>query len=317
MSRKLPPLNALRAFEAAGRYVSFTKAATELNVTHGAVSRQVALLEEYLGAALFRRSASQLSLTETGRSYLSEVTAALDRLALASMQVSDHAAPVVLHVNAPPTFTMRWLIARMSSFQRKRPDVEIKLRTSVAPINFQEHGYDVVIRGANAETPGCISEPFMTELIVPVCHVDLLEGGRLREPADLRAHTLIGYATEPYSWSAWLTAVGHPDLKPSGTLHFEQMYFSLQAATEGLGVVLVPLFLAIDDIIAGRLCTPFGPLGAKTRRYYASALQRVPAVEEFFEWLVREGLDTERMMEEWAHSAGWPPASLHIQGHDS
>jgi LysR family transcriptional regulator, glycine cleavage system transcriptional activator len=310
MSRRLPPLNAVRAFEAAGRYVSFTKAAAELNVTHGAVSRQVALLEEWLGASLFRRTPSQLSLTDTGRAYLAEITAVLDRLALASMQISDQAAPTTLHISAPPTFTMRWLIARLSGFQRKRPEVEIRMTTSLAPVNFQEHGYDVAIRGAHAPLPGCVSKPFMTELIVPVCHADLMEGGRLQEPAQLAQHALISYGTEPYAWADWLQAVGLPQLRPSGLLKFEQMYFALQAASEGLGVVLVPLFLAIDDIIAGRLCTPFGPLGAKQRRYYANAAQGSAATDAFFDWLLREGHDTERSMAEWAATAGWPADAL-------
>ncbi|HEX4326523.1 MAG TPA: LysR family transcriptional regulator, partial [Burkholderiales bacterium] len=108
--RKLPPLNAVRSFEAAARHVSFTKAAAELNVTHGAVSRQVALLEQWLGVALFRRSASQLALTEAGRAYLAEVSGVLDRLAVASIHVSQQATPAAITVSAPPTFTMRWLI---------------------------------------------------------------------------------------------------------------------------------------------------------------------------------------------------------------
>ena len=307
MSRRLPPLNAVRAFEAAGRYVSFTKAAAELNVTHGAVSRQVALLEAWLGTPLFRRTPSQLALTEAGRTYLAEVTAALDRLALASMQLVDQAAPTALRISAPPTFVMRWLIARLSGFQRKRPDVDIRMTTSIAPVNFQENAYDIAIRGAHAPLAGCVSKPIMTELVVPVCHVDLLEKGRLRRPADLATQTLISYATESYDWSQWLQAAGLPDLRPSGTLKFEQMYFALQAAAEGLGVVLVPLFLAIDDIVAGRLCAPFGHLAGRQRRYYAFAAQSSPAVDAFIDWLLREGRDTEKTIAEWAQAAGWPP----------
>src|SRR6476620_4161922 len=125
MIRKLPPLNAVRAFEVAARHVSFTRAAEELNVTNGAVSRLVALLEDWLGKELFRRSASQLTLTDSGRTYLAEVSAVLDRLAVASRYVREQATPSAFHINAPPTFTMRWLIARMASFQRKHPDVEI------------------------------------------------------------------------------------------------------------------------------------------------------------------------------------------------
>lgn len=306
--RKLPPLNAVRAFEVAARHVSFTKAAAELNVTHGAVSRQVALLEHWLGTSLFHRSSSQLTLTDGGRSYLSEVSAVLDRLAVASMYMMQQAAPTALRVNAPPTFTMRWLIARMSVFQRKHPDVEIRLTTSLSPVNFQENAYDVAIRGGHAPLDGCGAIPFMTEIIAPVCHVDLVERLQLQQPGDLQNHTLIGYATEPYSWSDWLEAAQMPDLKAASTLKFEQMYFALQAASEGLGLVLVPLFLVIDDIVAGRLCVPFGPLAVKRRNYYANnALgpKVDPVIKSFCEWLQREGKDTEQSIASWALAQGW------------
>ena len=301
--RKLPPLNAIRAFEAAGRHVSFTKAAAELHVTHGAVSRQVAQLEAWLGTALFLRKPSQLSLTEAGRSYLAEATAALDRLALASLHLLDQTPPSTLRVNAPPTFAMRWLIPRISGFQRRRPGVEVRMTTSLAPVRFEADGYDVAIRGAQAPLAGCVSVPVMTELIVPVCHADLAEKGRLREPRDLAAQILISYGTEPYSWPDWLAAAGVGELRPAGALRFEQMYFALQAAAEGLGVVLVPVFLVIDDIVAGRLCAPFGARAARRRRYYANAARRAPAVDAFIEWLVHEGRDTEQAMEAWAEKA--------------
>lgn len=302
--RKLPSLNAIRAFEAAGRHVSFTKAAAELNVTHGAISRQVAQLELWVGTALFLRKPSQLALTEAGRSYLADATAALDRLALASLHLLDQVAPNTLTVNAPPTFTMRWLIPRVSGFQRRRPGMEVRMTTSLASVRFEAGGYDIAIRGAAAPLPGCVSVPFMTEMILPVCHADLAERGKLREPPDLAAQTLISYGTEPYAWPDWLAAAGAVEVRPAGTLRFEQMYFALQAAAEGLGVVLVPVFLAIDDILAGRLCAPFGTRAARQRRYYANAAHRTPAVEAFFEWLEREGRDTEQAMEAWA--AGTP-----------
>lgn len=299
LSRRLPPLNAIRAFEAAGRHVSFTKAAAELHVTHGAVSRQVAQLEAWLGTALFLRKSSQLVLTEAGRAYLAEITAALDRLALASLHLLDHASPRALQVNAPPTFTMRWLIPRLSGFQRRRPGIDVRMTTSLAPIRFEE-GYDIAIRGAQAPLAGCVSIPFMVELIVPVCHPDVAEA--LHAPTDLARQTLIGYATEPYPWAEWLTAAGVPELRPAATLRFEQMFFALQAAAEGLGVVLVPVFLVLDDIITGRLCAPFRALAARRGRYFANAAHRTPTVDAFIEWLMREGRDTERTMAEWAAS---------------
>lgn len=308
MIRKLPPLNAVRAFEVAARHVSFTRAAEELNVTHGAVSRQVALLEDWLGKELFRRSASQLTLTDAGRTYLAEVSAVLDRLAVASMYVKEQATPSAFHINAPPTFTMRWLIARMASFQRKHPDVEIRLTTSLAPVNFQEHGYDVAIRGAHAPLDGCSSLPFMTEIIAAVCHPDLLSGAELIDPSDITRHTQISYGTEPYSWKDWMASLGLEHLRPASTLKFEQMFFALQAAQEGLGIVLVPLFLAIDDILAGRLCAPFGLQGASKRQYYANfstGTASAPVVRGFYEWLMREGRDTEESIKSWAEGMGW------------
>ena len=306
--RKLPPLNAVRAFEVAARHVSFTKAAAELSVTHGAVSRQVARLEEWLGTALFHRSSSQLTLTDAGRTYLTEVSAALDRLTVASMQMMQQATPTALRVNAPPTFTMRWLIARMSGFQRRRADVEVRLTTGLAQVNFQDQTYDVAIRGAQAPLENCASVPFMTEIIAPVCHPDLVEKRALARPQDLAGHTLISYATEPYPWNEWLEAAGAAGLRPASTSRFEQMYFAVQAASEGLGLVLVPLFLVIDELVSGRLCAPLGLLAAKRRTYYANyqaASKAYPVINSFCEWLQQEGRDTEQSIAAWAQSHGW------------
>ena len=217
--RKLPPLNALRAFEVAARHESFTQAALELHVTHGAISRQVALLEDWLGRLLFTRLRSQVVLTDAGRRYLADVTPALDRIAVASAQALDRGRATTLQVSAPPTFTMRWLIPRLSAFQRQHAEVEVRLTTSIAPVDFQNQGYDLAIRGATAPPAGCRSLAFMTETIVPVCHADLLERG-LRTPADLARHTLIDYATAPYAWADWLAAAGTPALRPASALNF-------------------------------------------------------------------------------------------------
>lgn len=148
----------------------------------------------------------------------------------------------------------------------------------------------------------------MTELIVPVCHVDLLEHERLTAPSDVGAQTFITYTTQPYTWPEWLERAGVPGLRPAGTLHFEQMYFVLQATAEGLGVVLVPLFLVVDDIISGKLAAPFGLLAARQRQYYANyptSASNSPVVQAFCKWLVHEGSDTERTMGSWAESMGW------------
>ena len=317
--RKLPPLNAVRAFEAAARHQSFTQAATELHVTHGAVSRQVALLEQWLGQALFERARSQVQLNTAGERFLADVTPALDRIAVASVQAQGamRAAPTGLQISAPPTFTMRWLIPRLSGFQKQHASAEVKLTTSLAAVDFKSNSYDLAIRGANAPLRGCRSRPFMRETIVPVCHSDLLPRG-LAEPAELARHTLISYATEPYGWPDWWAtahdsgAASAPMPKLARSLNFEQMYFALQAAAEGLGVVLVPLFLVADDILAGRLCAPFGLRGAMQRNYYANTASRStaqmppnPLLQAFGEWLQQEGQATERAIRAWASGMGW------------
>lgn len=310
--RKLPPLNALRSFEAAARHVSFTKAASELCVTHGAISKQVASLEAWLATPLFSRAQSQLVLTDAGRTFLATVTPALDRIAVAAQQLQEQALPTALRINAPPTFTMRWLIPRISAFQRLRPDVEVKLTTSTDPVNFKERGYDIAIRGADQPWMGLHSTPFMSETIVPICHPDLLDHGALQSPAALTGQTLISYDTEPLAWSDWLSGAGVASLRPHHSLSFEQMYFALQAAIEGLGLVLVPLFLVADDIITGRLCVPFGTLAARERQYYAIsplALTANPAIESFCDWLQKEGMDTEKSIALLSKSMRWAPAS--------
>jgi LysR family glycine cleavage system transcriptional activator len=308
--RKLPPLNSVRAFESAARHVSFTKAAKELFVTHGAISKQVAVLESWLSTSLFNRSQSQLTLTEAGRTFLAAVTPALDRISVTSIQLLEKNESASLRVSAPPTFTMRWLIPRISAFQRRWSGVDVKLTTSTAPVNFEESTYDIAIRGAHQPWPGVVSTPFMTETIIPICHPDLTENQRLQVPSDLSQHTLISYDTEPVSWSDWLTLAEVPQLRPADTLQLEQMYFALQAAAEGLGVVLVPLFLVADDIISGKLCAPFGMAFARQRQYFANSASSPtsnPVLEHFRQWLLKEGQDTEQSIEQLARSMAWVP----------
>ena len=298
--RKMPPLNAVRAFEAAARHISFSKAAKELFVTHGAISKQVAQLEDWLGTRLFHRAHSQLSLTEAGHALLEQVAPALDRIALAAEQVIQQSSTQVLRINAPPTFTMRWLIPRLSSFQRSHPGAELKLTTSTHPIRFEDQAYDMAIRGSIRPFSGMVSQAFMEEDILPICHPDLLEKGRLREPSDLAKHTLISYDTEPVSWRDWLSANGLSEVVARKNLPFEQMYFALQAAAEGLGIVLVPLFLVADDVIAGRLCAPFGMGLTHQRQYFicsAKGAESEGIGAEFVQWLVKEGRDTEKSIQ--------------------
>ncbi|MBA2962332.1 MULTISPECIES: LysR substrate-binding domain-containing protein [Ramlibacter] len=295
--RKLPPLNALRAFEAAARHMSFSKAARELEVTHGAISKQIAALEEWLGTAVFARPRAPLSLTGAGRTLLAAATPALDRISVAASYLQEHKETRALSVNAPATILIRWLIPRLSNFHRREPGVEVKLTTSAGPPNFEtDH---VVIRGGFRQPEAQVAVPFMTETIVPVCHPDLLEGGHLQGPGDLRHQTFLSYRNEPLPWAEWLALAQQPQLRPAQLLQFEQMYLAIQAAAEGLGVVLAPLSMVADDVITGKLCTPFGVELARKRQYFALIAPQWhgdPVVETFKQWLLKEGEDTERSL---------------------
>jgi LysR family transcriptional regulator, glycine cleavage system transcriptional activator len=307
--RRLPPLNALKAFEAAARHVSFTKAANELHVTHGAVSRQVALLEDWLGTALFQRVKSQLVLTDAGKTLLADIGPVFDRIALCAQSLAKEANRETLVINAPPTFTMRWLIPRLSNFQRAHPRIDIRITTSLEPIDFSRGQYDIAIRGTPEPLKGFAASPFLKECITPVCHPDLREQAPLQTAMDVGGHTLISYSTEPYRWQDWLQANGCRDVRPVNAINFEQMYFALQAAQEGLGLALIPYFLVADDIAAGRLYAPFGTIGARNRHYYAyypEAKVSWSAIETFCAWLRREGEETRRFCDELLGPGGEP-----------
>lgn len=292
MSRRLPPLNALRAFEAAARLTSFTRAANELHVTHGAISRQVQALEAWLGRPLFERHNRRVVLTEAGTAYLAEIGAALDRIAVATARQVERSERRLLRVNALATFTMRWLIPRLSAFQLAHPATEVRLITSNTRLPDGSEPFDVAIRGGPDQVPGFVSQPFLSETRIPVCSPALLARIPLRQPDDLRDHTLLHAATLPEVWTRWLVAAGVPTLEPHGSVTLEHFYLTLQAALDGLGVAMGPNRLVADDVVNKRLVMPFaGPiLPARSYCTYVSeARGEDPAVRAFCEWILEAG----------------------------
>lgn len=301
MHRRLPPLNALKAFEAAGRHASFTRAAEELRVSHGAVSRHVGALEAWLGVALFERHNRRVVLTEAGSGYLAEVGAALDRIALATARQAERGQARVLHVNALATFTLRWLIPRLSAFQRTHPAVEVRLTTSNVRLADLVEPFDVAIRGGPDLRPGHVGRPFLSERRVPVCSPALLDRLPLGEPAGLARHTLLHAATLPDVWPRWLHAAGVPDLRPQASVTLEHFYLTLQAALDGLGVAMGPERLIRDDVAAGRLTLPFAGPWLPARSYYAHVPETRaddPTVRAFCDWLIATARDGGRAREE-------------------
>lgn len=289
---RLPPLNAIKAFEAAARLGSFTRAAEELCVTHGAVSRQIRLLEEWLGTSLFLRTSRNAVPTRAGRDLLAEAGPALDRLASASLRVqSGGKADGVLHISALPTFAMRWLIPRLPELQRDHPALETRIVTASTPAEQFRMDVDVVVSGP-ARQPGWVGSRFLGETYLPLLSPGLMKERPLRAPADLGRHTLLHAATRRQMWLRWLTAAGVPDLKPARDQVFEHFYFAIQAAIEGLGVAMGPLALVGDELREGRLVAPIKEPAIRTRGYFVyapEASSEAPAVTALRQWLVNAG----------------------------
>ena len=308
MSRaRLPPLNAIKAFEAAARLGSFTRAAEELSVTHGAVSRQIRLLEEWLGTSLFMRTSRNAVPTRAGTDLLADAGPALDRLASASLRVQNGGkAREVLHISALPTFAMRWLIPRLPEFQREYPALETRIVTASTPAEQFRMGVDVVVSGP-ARQPGWVGTRFLGEAYLPLLSPGLIKERPLRAPADLAQHTLLHAATRRQMWLRWLTAAGVPDLKPARDQVFEHFYFVIQAAIEGLGVAMGPLALVSDELREARLVVPIKEPAIRTRGYFVYAPEGssdAPVIAALRKWLIGAGNVAESQFSSYL-SANW------------
>lgn len=290
--RKLPPLNSLRAFEAAARLRSFSLAARELGVTHGAISHQVRQLEQFLGAPLFVPSGRGLEPTEIGQGFAADVGIALDQIASATERLIEPSASQLVRINALPTFTLHWLFPRLRGFQRLNPTIETRLSASIQPLHELGPNNDVIIRRAPMSRDGYKCQLLMEDSAVPVCAPDLLKELPVSQPADLLQHTILTSDTHPGAWEAWLSAAGIG--MPKRTLRFEHYHVLLQAALEGLGVTLGPTVLVDDDVRAGRLVVVLDQPRARFDPFYALYRTSGPnrhRVGIFVDWLMQEAAD--------------------------
>ena len=292
MPRRLPPLNALRAFEAAARLTSFSAAAAELHVTQGAISRHIRLLEDWLGRALFERLHRRVELTPAGQRYLADVGEAFDQIARATARQTARASDAVLRVNALGTFALRWLIPRLSGFHQAHPAIELRLTTSHAPLSALERQFDVAIRGAADAATGWQGTEFLAEARLPVASPALLARKPLASPRDLRRHTLLHTASLPGVWGEWLALAGVDGLTPKRALTMEHFHLTLQAALDGLGIAIGPVALVADDIADGRLVQPFAAPALPPWRYLAftRGTRRSAVAGAFIDWLVQAGV---------------------------
>lgn len=295
MRRKIPNTGALLAFDAAARYESFTKAAEELSLTQSAVCRQVAGLEQFLGVSLFLRSKRGVKLTEAGLAYSRQMAARLDEVERDTLSLmSRRGAGGTLELAVVPTFATRWLIPRLGDFQRQHPDITLNLVTNTRPFLFNATGFDAAIYFGEAPWPGTESVTLMREDLIPVCSPQLIAPAVMLEAQALAGFPLLQQSTRPYAWRQWFASAGVETPNDLAGPRYELFTMLAAAATEGMGVALVPRFLFADDIASGRLLAPVSHALLSETRYtlvYPERSRSNPALQRFAQWLKR-GSDT-------------------------
>ncbi len=254
MPRQLPPLNALRAFEAAARHLSFVRAAEELHVTPAAISQQVKLLEDHLGVPLFLRG-KKLALSEAANAMLPLASEAFDQIERAMLKARPDNNIDTLVISAPPAFASRWLIPRLEDFQSRHPNIDLRLHATKRLVNFQVEDVDMAIRFGAGNYPDLIVERLMPEAIIPVAAPAL--AATIRTPEDLARSNLLEDEWHIENgmfpdWATWLATLGVNE-KPQRIRHFGDANLAIQAAIAGLGATLTWYSLAMDDLKAGRL----------------------------------------------------------------
>lgn len=290
--KRLPPLNALRAFEAAARFESFNQAARELHVTPSAISHQIRTLEEYLGAALFRRRPREVRLTETGREFLPPVRDALHQIGVAAERIVRQAANPVLTVSSVPSFAIGWLVPRLTEFQAAHPGIEVRLDTSSQLIDCRSSDVDACIRyiADEPDLPEVRFHLLFHEELVVVCSPDMVgASGRLRTPADLARVTLLHSYSRAGQWRSWLKAAGVEDVDPDRGPRFSTDSIAVEAAASGLGVALANRRVVENQVAKGGVVVAFDTGYCSAGAYYLLYPEDVaddPRIVAFREWLL-------------------------------
>lgn len=289
MARRLPPLGALRAFEAAARHLSFTRAAEELHVTQAAVSHRIKSLEEALGLRLFRRRGRQVFLTEAGQGYLAEVSQAFDLLSAATGRLIARESSGPLAVSCLASFAASWLVPRLGRFRAQHPDIDVMISASDQLVDFSRDEVDLAVRHGSGNWPGLQVTMLLTEDLFPVCSPKLLDGPLpLNSPDDLRHHTLLR-DDMLVNWKAWLSAAGVKGVDPDRGPFFNMSHLVLDAAIDGQGVALARSALVAHHLQAGRLVRPFEVQLPGDTAYYIvhpPTSADIPKVRAFADWLL-------------------------------
>jgi LysR family transcriptional regulator, glycine cleavage system transcriptional activator len=284
---KLPPLNALRMFLVAARHLSFSRAAVELNVTHGAVSRQVRGLEEFLGVTLFERRIRKVSLTTEGQQLYAEASPAMEQIAAAARALMVKAPERAVRINVRPTFTVRWLIPRLPDFVARHPGIEPLLLTSTLPPDKAPEAFDIAIRRGVAGWPTAVEvRPFLADELIVVAAPSLLKARPVTDARSLATHVLLVCKTRKQDWDDWKRHLGLARLRPARRLSLDHLHIVLQAAVDGLGFALTPISLLGTDVANGRLVCPLPDLRLPLQPiYYGRAPGAAREADLFAGWL--------------------------------
>jgi LysR family transcriptional regulator, glycine cleavage system transcriptional activator len=298
MARRLPPLNGLKAFEAAARSESFTRAAQELNVTQGAISHQVKALEVTLGLKLFHRERQRLILTEAGRDYLTVIRDALDQIAVGTERLLQRQESGVLTVSTSPDFAAKWLVNRLSRFAEKYPDVDLRVSATTHYVDFARDDVDIAIRHGDGKWPGLDVQRLYSERLFPVCSPKLVAGrNRITKVADLLKFPLLRLE-DAKNWTRLLEAAGvKASVRPGPVLNRASML--IDAAIDGQGIALARTALAAWDLINGRLVQPVDVSLRMANTYWIvcpKALSNVPKIATFRSWVLAEAADDTRRL---------------------
>jgi LysR family glycine cleavage system transcriptional activator len=294
MRRKIPSLQALACFEAAARHQSYTRAAQELALTQGAVSRQLTALEDFVGVALFKRTRHGVSLTGRGRDYAAQVAIRLQALEQDTLDVmSTQGLGSVLHLAAVPTFATRWLIPRLPALKVQQPELTVHIETRTRPFMFADTPFDAALFAGTPEQvsqwAGTQAVKLLDEVVVPVCAPKLLQGATSLQPESIGQLPLLQQSTRPLAWRQWFEAQGVAAAQALSGARFEQFSMTTAAAVQGMGLALVPRLLIDAELARGELVVACDRAMVSQRSYYLVRPDGVDAplaATVFQQWLL-------------------------------
>ena len=294
MPRRLPPLNSLKSFEAAGRLLSFTRAANELNVTQAAVSHQIKVIEDFLGLSLFIRYPRKLALTEQGRILLPEVIEAFDKISNAIGSISQEPSSKMISVRLAPSFAAKWLSPRLKYFWLQHPEIDLCLYHAHPAVEFDREQIDIAVTYGKGDWPGVVADPILSLDFYPVCTPAFMSNDRpLSNIDNLRYYSLLHDANYE-CWSDWLKLAGLHEINANKGTIIDDTNVLIQAAVDGQGVALGSSTFVQDLLDSGRLIKPFDITLENEFAYYVvcpEAHLKDPSVQAFKDWLLDLGDD--------------------------